>query len=121
SPPLTQTILKLAATVSLTSSSRNPSGPGQEVTFTATVTGLEGSAVPTGTVDLIRPDDATLGSGPLDATGVASVTTIGFTTAGDVTVRACYSGDIPYAAACSPPFTQTVRPHPTTTTLVSSH
>jgi hypothetical protein len=63
----------VATTTTLTSS-LNPSRRTQAVTFTARVTPASGTAVPTGTVTF-RDGTATLGTGTLNATGVATFTT----------------------------------------------
>jgi uncharacterized protein (TIGR03437 family) len=64
---------------------------GDTVQLTATVKG--GSVTPSGTVTFISNDTA-IGSSPLDANGVASLSvSAALTTAGDGTVKALYSGD----------------------------
>mgnify|MGYP005837221185 CR=1 FL=1 len=55
-------------------SSINPSVYGEPVTFTATVTGITGGATPTGTV-VFRRGSLILGTGTLNASGVATYTT----------------------------------------------
>lgn len=72
SPPLIETILEGTA-VHLTASV-NPASPGQNITFTATVTSLGGGIAPTGAVTFM--DGATvLGAPALSTSGVATFTT----------------------------------------------
>jgi hypothetical protein len=99
SSPLTQTVNKNAATVTLISSV-NPSNVGQSVTFTATVT-----TGATGTVTFLD-GAATLGTGTI-ASGVATYTTSTLT-GGTHTITASYGGDTTYNSAVSAPLTQTV-------------
>ncbi|MGA2355472.1 MAG: Ig-like domain repeat protein [Terriglobales bacterium] len=88
SAPLTQVVDTAVTTTALTSSS-NPDGAGQSVTFTATVAGQYGGAV-TGSV-IFSSGSQTLGTATLNA-NTASVTT-SFSTPGSYPITAQYSGD----------------------------
>jgi len=90
SAPITQVVNKTGVTVVITSS-ENPSTYGDMVTFTATLTGVNG-VVPTGTVQFTA-DGVNIG-GPvtLDGTGKVSVT-LSTLTAGSHTLNATYNGD----------------------------
>ncbi|MEU9132751.1 Ig-like domain-containing protein, partial [Kitasatospora sp. NPDC048540] len=83
-------ITKAASTVKLTSS-LNPAAPGQDVTFTATVTGPGDK--PGGTVTF-TDGDTQLGD-PVEVKddGTATTPATKFTTNGDHTITATYSGD----------------------------
>ncbi len=79
------------STTTTVTSSMNPSGIGQQVMFTATVSSPGGTATPTGTVDFnfgdgSPPAQVSLGS------GVAQVTH-SFTSVGTYTITGAYSGD----------------------------
>ncbi len=88
-------------TLSVTSSG-TPSAVGAPVTFTALVSG----SAPTGTVTFY--DGATaLGSGALDATAQATLTTSSLAR-GTHTITAQYGGDANNSASTSPPLTQEV-------------
>jgi hypothetical protein len=87
SSPLTQQVVQ-ATTATGVASSLNPSGYGQAVYFTATVTGVS----PTGTVQFAI-DGSTFGSPVTLASGVAVSSSITTLTAGTHTVTAAYSGD----------------------------
>jgi large repetitive protein len=111
------------ATTTTVSSSANPSGVGQPVTFTATVTpGPNGPATPTGTVTFYD-GGSSIGTGPASTT--QGVTTATLTTSslslGIHAVTASYGGDSNYVASgpSSPALQQDVR-SATTTTLKSS-
>jgi len=114
STPASAALLPTSTTLS---SAPNPSGLGQTVTFTATVTGLVLS--PSGSVTLM--DNGTpIGSGTLSASGLgASQATItaSFLTAGPHTITAAYSGDAGYFPSTSPALTQNVNISSTTTTV----
>jgi hypothetical protein len=112
SPPTQVTVTKVAQVVSLTSSV-NPSSPGQSVTFSASVhTGA------TGTITFL--DGATtLGTGTLNAAGVATFTTSTLAI-GSHPITASYGGDSTYNAATSAVLTQVVGQIPTITTITES-
>lgn len=112
SPAVSQVV---TATDSLAlGSSANPSALGDPVTFTATLT-LGGAILPTGTVTFY--DGVTvLGTQPISVLGVAQFTTSALT-GGSHTITASYSGDATFPPATSPPLTQVVQAHATTTAL----
>ncbi len=94
--PLRQIIERRPTSLSLTSSSTNASDP-QQITLIA-VTRSDGSSSPTGTAIFVS-GDTTLGSAPLDGTGVATLTI-------DLQVKqesitATYSGDASYLGSTS--------------------
>ncbi len=117
SAPITQAVNQGTTAIALTSTP-NPSGQGQAVTFTATVTpGIGGTLVPTGTVTFL--DGTTiLGTGTL-TNGVATFTTSTLTI-GNHSITARYQGDTNFAASTSAAITQTVTAFTSVTTLVSS-
>lgn len=111
---LSQVVNTNAVGVTVTSS-LNPSAPGDNVTFTATVT--SGSGTPTGTI--AWTDGATpLGTTPLSA-GVATFATSTLTT-GTHTITGTYSGDGTFTGGESGNVVQVVSTATTTTTLASS-
>lgn len=85
--------------------------------FTATVAKAGGAAV-TGTVEF-REAEITIGTGTVDGSGHAVLTTSALPT-GAHTVTAAYQGDGPSASSVSGPVTATVVAVPTTTVVVSS-
>ena len=94
--------------------------PGASVTFTATVTGVAGAAVPTGTVSF-NNGGAVLGTGVVNGLGVATLTTktLG---AGSYSVVAVYSGDSLYStnSSTAQPLTVTVPAAAPTVTLAAA-
>jgi hypothetical protein len=66
------------ATTTTLASSANPSTPGQQVTFTATVNHSSGAAVPTGTISFLD-GSTTLAVSVLDNTGTATFATSALT------------------------------------------
>ncbi len=96
----TQTVNKLGTTVVVTSSTPNPSTFGQAVLLKAKVNPAAGAPTsPTGSVTFF--DGATsLGTGTVDAAGVAQVTTSGLVV-GSRSITASYSGDGTFAASTS--------------------
>ena len=114
------TVVAGAATPTTTvlQSNLNPSNFGQSVTFTATVTGaapppvvvVNGQAGPTGTVNFL--DGVTLlGSGTINAFGVATVST-SVLAIGSHPITAAYTGSAAFAASVSPVVTQVVNGGP---------
>lgn len=86
-----QVVKKVATTTSVTSS-QNPSKFGQSVTFTATVVVTPpATGTPTGTVTFLD-GGTSIGTGPLDGSGVATFTTSTLTT-GNHTITASYGSD----------------------------
>ncbi|RPI27619.1 MAG: hypothetical protein EHM61_07835, partial [Acidobacteria bacterium] len=90
--------------VALTSSP-NPSGQGQPVTFAATVTSASGPT-PTGTVQF-HADGTPLGPEVTLSSGQASVNTSALAL-GTHQITAAYSGDTSFRSGTSAPYTQTV-------------
>ncbi len=101
SASVTQVVKYLTTTLS---SSLNPSNYGQAVTLTATVTSA--GPTPTGTV-IFKNGSETLGSGTLNAGGVATLTTAKIPV-GANTLTATYLGDAFNGKSVSAAITQTV-------------
>jgi hypothetical protein len=104
------TVQPIATSVAV-SSSANPSGVNQPVTFTASVT-TSGAGQPTGTVTFL--DGATVLGTAAVQNGTASLTTILAT--GTHAITTTYSGDATFAASSSAALTQTVNASSTSTT-----
>ena len=116
SAPLAQTVLK-AATVTMLTSSQNPSTFGQAVTFTATVSVVPpGAGAPTGTVTF-RDGVVVLGTKALSPTFHAAITTAALQV-GSHSITATYSGDGNFLGSTSAPLTQLVQ---CTTTITGTH
>jgi hypothetical protein len=105
-------------TTTAVSSSANPSVYSQPVTFTATVTANPPGGVPTGTVTF-KNGGATLGTGTLNASGVATFTTSTLAV-GAASITAVYGGGSGFNGSTSPVLTQTVNKAGTSTTVSSS-
>ena len=88
-------------------SSQNPSNSGESVTFSATITSVQGPP-PDGEIVQLRDGGKVLGTVAL-MNGVASLTTSALKT-GTHQLRAFYSGDSNYDSGMSPILTQTVLP-----------
>ena len=97
-------------------SSANPATLGTSVTFTATVTGASGT--PAGNVTFFD-GAATLGTGTLNGSGVATFVT-GSLSVGSHAITASYGGNSNYAASPSPVVSQVIEPLTTLTTVASS-
>ena len=115
SASLNQTVNPASTTLTL-GSSANPSGFGQPVIFTATIT-PQYSGQASGTVTF-KDGNTTLGSVALNG-NVANLTTSGLAI-GTHSITALYSGDANHAGSTSAVLTQTVKAATTTTTLASS-
>ena len=113
SSALTQTVNQ-ATTTTAVASNGNPSGYGQSVTFTATISG--GSS-PTGTVTF-KDGGTTIGTGTVSG-GSATLSTSALTV-GSHTITAVYGGDTNNATSTSSGLTQTVNQATTTTSVSSS-
>ena len=100
SPPIAQVVNKADTTTTLTSN-RNPSNPGQRVTFKATVS----PATATGTVQFFDGSDL-LGSAPVSG-GAASFATSNLA-AGSHSITAHYIGDDAYNGSTSAVLAQSV-------------
>lgn len=95
---------KSASSTAVTSS-MNPSNQGDQVTFTVKVIGPDGSAVPTGTVQLLV--NGSNYGGPATLQNGSAAVTVTTLPAGASTVSALYSGDTLYASSVGS-VTQTV-------------
>jgi hypothetical protein len=115
STPIAETIFLATASTGL-ASSLTPSIAGMPVTLMATVTGNGG--VPTGTVTFMD-GAAALGSGTLNVSGIASLTTSTLAV-GLHTLTAIYSGDAKDGGSTSAVLLQTVLIATSSTTLTSS-
>ncbi|MGV9853960.1 beta strand repeat-containing protein [Streptomyces sp. NPDC003442] len=108
-----------ANTTTTLTSSPNPSTPGQNVTFTATVTAVPpATGTPTGNVTFVISGGPTL-IGTLNGAGQATVSTNTLTT-GAHTVTATYGGGTCFAGSTSPTITQNVVAAPTGTTVTAT-
>ena len=115
SPPIAVTVNAIVTTTTLTA---NPTtlNVGQTLTLTATVAAASGAA-PTGTVTFLN-GTATLGTGTLNASGVATLVLT--PPVGVYSITASYGGSSTDAASVSsPPIKVTVTLAPTTTTLIA--
>ena len=106
------TIAKATPTT-VVSSTANPSGPGQAITFTAVVSGRGG--IPTGTVTFL---DGTTALGTATLNGNTAILTTSTLAAGAHAITASYSGDANFLASTSAPLSQQVSANgPTVTNL----
>jgi len=105
-----------SSTTALTSSV-NPSGFNQTVTFTANVTPANGPGTPTGTVTFYDGNNA-LGSGAL-ASGTAALSTSALGL-GPHSITAVYAGDPNFSGSTAAPLNQIVNQTTTTTSLLSA-
>jgi hypothetical protein len=97
----------LPTTTTALTSSLNPSGTGQSVTFTATVTGPIGiTTIPTGTI-IFKDGTTTLGTGNLNGTGVATYSTSALSS-GNHSITAVYPGGTNFSGSTSAVVTQAV-------------
>jgi hypothetical protein len=100
SPAATQTVNAAGTTTTLTSN-RNPSNPGQPVTFKATVS----SSTASGTMQFF---DGALLLGTSTVSGGSATLTTSLLSTGSHSITASYSGDVNYYGSTSPVFIQTV-------------
>ncbi len=112
---LSQVVQKASTNVVLSSSS-NPSTFAQSIMASATVTSAA-TGTPGGTVTFLN-GNATLGSSPVNANGVAMFT-IAMMTAGTDSLSAVYSGDTNFGGSTSQVLPQIVQKANTTTALSS--
>ncbi len=106
SPPATLTVSSTSSHATTVSLAANPTTvvTGQPETFTAVVARSDGTTPsPTGTVTF-NDNSVLLGTAPLNASGVATLTVSGFI-AGNHSVVALYSGDAANLSSASPPIT----------------
>jgi hypothetical protein len=101
---------RASASVATPTSSQNPSGLGQTVTFATIVTGPTGSAVPTGTVQFFD-GNTLLGTSPLNAGGDASLSTSTLAM-GTHLITAAYSGNTNFNPSTSLALSQVVESKP---------
>ncbi|HEV2425326.1 MAG TPA: FG-GAP-like repeat-containing protein [Terriglobia bacterium] len=112
-------LLNTGGTLVNTTSSPNPSNPGQTVTFTTTVTASQtGSPTPTGSVTWTDNGANVLGTVTLSS-GKASLK-VSTLTSGTHTITTAYSGDTTYNPNSAPPLTQTVTGNGSGVTLTPS-
>jgi autotransporter-associated beta strand protein len=116
SAPFTQAVQTTTTTV--VTSSVNPSVTGQAVTFTASVSTVQGSGMPTGTFTF-KDGATTLGTSVLDANDRATFT-ISALVLGPHSITAVYEGDSNFVSSTSPALIQTVSMPSTATLLASS-
>ncbi len=116
SGPVTQIVQKSSSATTL-SSSNTDSTFSIGVTFTATVTS-QTAGIPTGTVSFMD-GSSTVGTTPLNASGVATLTT-GTLAVGSHSLTSVYSGDSNSSISTSPTVAQTVEKITTSTVLSSS-
>ena len=115
SATLTQNVVRAPSTTTLTSST-NPTVFGQSVTFTATISGTNGT--PTGSVTL---KDGTNSLATNALTGGVATLTVGTLSTGSHSMTALYSGDAFYnTSSNSPALTNVVNKADVTATLISS-
>jgi uncharacterized protein (TIGR03437 family) len=115
----TNQVVNQAATTTALVSSLNPSVYATSVTFTATVNVTSpGAGTPTGTVTF-KDGAATLGSGTLNASRVATFSTSALT-GGSHSITAAYSADANFSASTSSVVTQVVNRAATSTALSST-
>lgn len=114
SAPVSQ-VVNIAATTAALTSSQNPAGTGQTITFTATVTSQYGGAA-TGSV-VFSSGLQTLG--PATLAGNLATLTTSFATLGNYSITAKYNGDSNNSGSTSSALSQKIIAS-TTTTLVSS-
>jgi len=97
------------SSATILSSSTYQAAPGQVMTFTATVTGVDGGA-PTGTVTF-EDGSTVLGSAALSAgsSGAQAVFNTSALAAGSHSITAVYNGDSNYAASTAPALSVTIQ------------
>jgi Pro-kumamolisin, activation domain/Bacterial Ig-like domain (group 3) len=115
-PVLAQKVNKAGTTGKLTVAV-NPTSYHQIVKLTATIKSNT-TGTPSGTV-LFKDGATTLGSGPLNTSGVANFTTLTLAV-GVHHITVVYNGNADFTASTSPALTQTVKKSASTTTLTSS-
>jgi len=119
SAPLTQVVNKADTTTTL-ASDLNPSKTGDTVTFTATVAAVApGAGTPTGTVTFTDSVSGSLGSGALNGSGQASVSTSSLGV-GAHTITASYGTSANFNGSTSSGLTQNVNQPPAITSGAST-
>src|SRR5262249_39727895 len=103
---VSQTVSKVGTTTTITQASPAPSSFGQTVTFTVTLSGMQSSALPTGTVTLMEGASSVASTSTISLVG--GIPTASITTAtlpgGAHTLTAVYSGDTSYNPSTSVTF-----------------
>ena len=111
-------VIALRPSTNTLRSSQNPSAAGIPVTFTATVSGNGGT--PTGTA-VFYDGTNNLGSGTLNGSGVASLTTSALSVSGSPhSMSAVYGGDAMFSNSTSSVLSQFIAYRPSTNTISSS-
>jgi hypothetical protein len=120
SPTVTQTVSKLTSATALVSS-LNPSGYGQSVTFTATIT-PSGPPAPTGTVAFSSNGTAITGCSAVtvSATAHTAACTTKALAVGTDSIKAVYAGDANYLTSTSTAVSQGVSQATSTTAVTAS-
>ena len=114
---VTETVSRAASSGTLTSSSMNPT-VGQSVTLTETLSSAN-SVTPTGTVTFYN-GTTSLGTGPVNASGIATLTTTTLPVGTD-SVTASYGGDTTYSNSTSNAVLETVTKNAGANTLTTSN
>ena len=118
SSPLTRTV-NPAATATTLVAAPDPSDFGQTVTFTATVSvNTPGAGTPTGTVTF-KDGSTTLGTGTLDGTGKATLSTSTLSVATH-SITVVYAGSANYSTSTSAALSQIVNKANTSTAIATS-
>lgn len=107
-----------ASTTTSVTSSPNPSAFGQRATFTATISGA-GGGTPTGSI-VFFDNGVLLGTGTVNASGRATITTTSLAVGVHNAITATYSGDANLIGSTSNAYTHTVNRANTTTSVSSS-
>jgi hypothetical protein len=89
----------------------NPALTSDTLTLTATVTPVSGTTVPTGTVTFLN-GSTSLGTGTLNAGGVATLSGVQFTSSGSYSLTADYGGDVNFNGSTSAVLSQTINAPP---------
>lgn len=101
--PIYSQVVNDASTATALIAAPNPATAGTQVTFTATVTVTSGgTSIPTGTVNFYNNGTTLLGSGKLNASGVATFSTSTLAV-GSYSITAGYQGDANNDASTSTP------------------
>ena len=114
----TGTLAVVESTTTTLTSTVNPSTFGQSTTLTATVTQTTGPTTPNAGTVTFKDGATTLGTGNLNASGVATLA-VSNLTAGSHSLTASYAGTASFGASTSSAVSQTVSQASTTTTLTS--
>jgi autotransporter-associated beta strand protein len=116
--PASTVIVSQASTTTSLTAVPNPATVGTAVTLTATVAAVSpGTGTPTGSVEFLS-GTTDLGTGTLDSTGVATLSTTSLTQ-GSNSLTAMYLGDTNFTQSTSPAVTETVNLQSTTSLSVS--